>query len=183
MEKGTLVYTCFTSDFLVEDADPWRQEAWDMIKERSDLHFFMITKRIDRLAACVPADWGAGYENVTLCCTIENQERAGYRLPIYREAPIRHKVIICEPLLSAIDLAPYLGDWVEEVVVGGESGYEARPCHYEWVLAIRDQCATHKIDFTFRQTGARFVKEGKLYNINRRFQGAQARRAEINLRF
>ena len=48
---GTMVYTCFTSDFLVEDADIWRQEAWAMIRERQDLRFLMITKRIDRFAA------------------------------------------------------------------------------------------------------------------------------------
>src|SRR5690554_2100360 len=44
---GETVYTCFTSDFFVEDADPWRLQAWQMIRERSDLHFLMITKRID----------------------------------------------------------------------------------------------------------------------------------------
>lgn len=45
--SGTLVYTCFTSDFFVGDADGWRSDAWDMIRQRSDLHFMMITKRID----------------------------------------------------------------------------------------------------------------------------------------
>ncbi len=36
---GTEVMTCFTSDFFVEDADVWRAEAWDMIRERKDLTF------------------------------------------------------------------------------------------------------------------------------------------------
>ena len=39
--SGTFVYTCFTSDFFVEDADAWRTEAWEMIRQRSDLHFLM----------------------------------------------------------------------------------------------------------------------------------------------
>ena len=30
--SGETVYTCFTSDFLLEDADPWRMTAWDMIR-------------------------------------------------------------------------------------------------------------------------------------------------------
>ena len=77
--SGTCIYTCFTSDFLLEDADVWRQDAWAMIRERSDCTFLFITKRIDRLMQCVPSDWGDGYDNVVVCCTVENQERADYR--------------------------------------------------------------------------------------------------------
>lgn len=32
--SGNLVYTCFTSDFLIEDADEWRAEAWEMMRIR-----------------------------------------------------------------------------------------------------------------------------------------------------
>ena len=109
--SGNLVYTCFTSDFLIEDADEWRAEAWEMMRIRQDLRFLFITKRIDRLQQCLPPDWGDGYENVTICCTMENQDRVDYRLPIYREIPIKHKIIICEPLLSRIDFRGELGDW------------------------------------------------------------------------
>lgn len=59
---GSEVATCFTSDFFVEDADEWRTEAWQMIRERSDLTFLMITKRIDRLSVNLPEDWGDGYD-------------------------------------------------------------------------------------------------------------------------
>lgn len=177
---GEMVYTCFSSDFFVEDADEWRGEAWDMIRSRPDLRFLMITKRIDRLQAVVPDDWGEGYDNVTICCTMENQERADYRLPIYRAAPVKHKIIVCEPLLSAVDLSPYLGAWVEQVIVGGESGREARTCHYDWVLGIRRQCVEHGISFRFRQTGARLLKDGRLYRIRRQFQHSQARKAGID---
>lgn len=180
---GSIVYTCFSSDFFVEDADEWRKEAWDMIRTRSDLHFLMITKRIDRLHVNLPEDWGDGYDNVTICCTVENQDRADYRLPIYKAAPIKHKIIICEPIINRIDLSPYLGNWAEEVVVGGESGYDARPCSYDWVLEIREQCIKHNVSFTFRQTGAKLIKDGVLHKIARQFQHSQARKANINLRF
>ena len=63
--SGNLVYTCFTSDFLIEDADEWRAEAWEMMRIRQDLRFLFITKRIDRLQQCLPPDWGDGYDNVT----------------------------------------------------------------------------------------------------------------------
>ncbi|MDD4001782.1 MAG: DUF5131 family protein, partial [Bacteroidales bacterium] len=55
--SGEIVYTCFTSDFFVEGADKWRKEAWEMIKTRSDLIFFIITKRIDRFMVELPEDW------------------------------------------------------------------------------------------------------------------------------
>jgi protein gp37 len=178
---GTLVYTCFTSDFFVIDADLWRTEAWNMIRLRRDLHFLMITKRIDRIQDLLPDDWGDGYEHVTICCTIENQDCADYRLPIYKTAPIKHKILICEPLLERIDLRPYdIGSWVEEVVVGGESGYAARPCHFDWVMDIREVCVENNVSFWFKQTGAKFVKDGKLYTIGRRFQHGQARKADLN---
>lgn len=179
---GTLVYTCFTSDFFVEDADEWRTEAWKMMYQRSDLHFMMITKRIDRLADCLPDDWGDGYENVTICCTVENQVCADYRLPIYRNAPIKHKIIICEPLLEKIDLSIHsIGEWVEQVVAGGESGYEARPCDFDWVMELRRICMENKVEFWFKQTGSKLIKEGKMYSIKRQFQHSQARKAGINV--
>lgn len=42
-----------------------------MIRQRGDLHFLMITKRINRVMECLPADWKDGYDNVTVCCTVE----------------------------------------------------------------------------------------------------------------
>lgn len=149
--SGTMVYTCFTSDFLLKDADELRAEAWEMMKQRNDLNFMFITKRIDRLQDTLPADWGDGYDNVTICCTVENQDRADYRLPIYKSAPIKHKIIICEPLLGQIDLRPYnIGSWAEQVVVGGESGIEARPCNFDWVMKLHHLCIEEKVMFWFK---------------------------------
>lgn len=177
---GETVYTCFTSDFFVQDADKWRAEAWAMISERRDLKFFMITKRIDRFQVSLPEDWGEGYEHVSIAYTVENQAMADYRLPIYKELPIKHKIIICAPLLEKLDLISYLDASVEEVAVGGESGSEARICEYDWVLDIRRQCMEKGVPFCFHQTGARLRKGGKLYRIRREFQHSQARRAGID---
>lgn len=180
--SGSTVYTCFSSDFFIKDADEWRSDAWDMIRERSDLNFLMITKRIERLQECVPSDWGEGYDNVTICCTMENQDRVDSRMPIYKNAPIKHKIIICEPILGAIDLSPYLDLQIEQVVVGGESGYSARPCNFDWVMDIRQQCIDRKIPFWFKQTGSKLIKDGQLFKVARQFQHSQARKANINIK-
>ena len=181
LPAGETVYTCFTSDFFVEDADGWRPQAWEMMRRRGDLNFMMITKRIDRFYECLPRDWGEGYENVMICCTAENQDRANYRLPIYESAPIRHKAIICEPLLCPVNLRPFLGPWIERVVAGGESGPQARICQYDWILSLRAQCIERGVDFYFKQTGYRFVRDGALYHVARRYQHSQALKAGINV--
>lgn len=179
--SGTEIATCFSSDFFVEDADSWRMEAWQMIRERSDLHFLMITKRIDRFCVNLPTDWGDGYENATICCTVENQKRADERLPIFRELPIKRKMIVCTPLLEPIDLEPYLGPWTKQVVAGGESGPEATTCHFEWILSLRESCIRHRVSFWFKQTGSRLMKDGQLYKINYFQEHTQARKAGVNI--
>jgi len=180
LPSGKIVFTCFTSDFLLPDADEWRSECWEMIRLRADCLFLFFTKRIDRLAECLPADWGDGYENVSIGCTVENQDRADYRLPIFNSLPIRHRLIIASPLLESINLSPYLNESTEEVSVGGESGSHARPCRYDWILDIRRQCVEKHIPFRFHQTGAHFIKDGRLYNIRRGHQLVQARKAGID---
>ena len=179
---GKIVFTCFTSDFLLEDADPWRPDCWRMMRQRSDCWFYFFTKRIHRLADCLPPDWGDGYDNVLIGCTVENQDRADYRLPIFRQLPIKHRSIIASPLLERLDLTPYLDDRIEEVATGGESGVEARPCDYDWVLDLRRQCVEKDIPFRFHQTGAYFIKDGRMYRVKRGYQLSQARKAGIDYR-
>lgn len=179
---GQTVYTCFTSDFLLDEADAWRKEAWEMIRMRTDLRFFFITKRIDRLLQVLPPEWGEGFENLAVGCTVENQAAADYRLPLLLDAPLRHKLIVCAPLLGPLDIAKYLGPQIEQVSAGGESGNDARTCDYDWVLGIRRQCIEARVAFTYHQTGARLLKDGRLYRIRRQFQHAQARKAGIDFR-
>ena len=180
LKPEEVIFTCLSSDFFLEEADGWRIEAWKMIRLRTDLHFFIITKRIERFRVSLPEDWKGGYENVTICVTCENQEMADQRLPVLLELPIRHKSVICEPLLERIDLSCILDESIEEVTVGGESGSEARICQYDWVLDIRNQCIPKNISFNFKQTGSRLVKDNRLYRIERKDQLRFAEKAGIN---
>ena len=123
-----------------------------MIRQRPDLHFLFLTKRIGRFPDCIPGDWGKGYENVTVGCTVENQARADERLSIFRSLPIRHKNIICQPMIGPIDLKPEL-ERVERVVVGGEADRDARPLDYDWVLDVRGQCAARRYPSSSASSG------------------------------
>lgn len=174
-----VVYTCFQTDFFIEDADPWRMDVWSFIKERKDLNFLFLTKRIHRLMECVPSDWKDGYDNVIIGVSVENQSMADKRLTLLQQYPIKHKGVVCQPLISAIDLSGYL-DGIDFVTVGGEQGINGRPCDYQWVLDIRQKCIGHNVSFSFRQTGTYFIKEGIRYKVARNHQFAQARKAGID---
>ena len=178
---GEPVYTCMTSDFFLKEADAWRPAAWEMIRQRPDLEFVIITKRILRFLECIPEDWGEGYEHVTVICTCEDQKRAEERLPAFLEVPIRHKKIIHEPMLGPVNISRWLKSGrIEQVICGGESGDEARICDYSWVLDTWRQCVEADVSFHFKQTGARFKKGGRLYHVQRKDQMEQAARAEID---
>ena len=92
-----------------------------MIRIRSDLRFFFITKRIDRLMQVLPPDWGGGYENLAVGCTVENQAMADYRLPLLLDAPLRHKLVICAPLLATGYSAAHAVDVLKKRGVPGTS--------------------------------------------------------------
>lgn len=177
--SGTRVYACMTSDFFLDRADGWRDEAWDIIRSRPDLRFTIITKRIDRVADCLLPDFPEGYGHVTLFATVENQRRADERVPVLAALPFAGKGIICEPMLGPIDFRGNLAG-IGTVICGGESGPEARPLDYAWVLDLRRQCAEAGVRFTFKQTGANFIRDGRRYSIPRKFQHSQAKAADID---
>jgi len=178
--SGKIVATCFATDFFIPEADEWRAEAWTMIRQRFDLEFLILTKRIDRFKVSLPSDWGDGYDNVNIGCTVENQESADYRLPLFNSYPIKRRYIACAPLLEAIDLSPYLSG-MEHVTVGGETGREARVCDYDWVLDIREQCVKAGVTFWFKNTGSFFKRDGVVQKVNPFKQNSFAKELEINI--
>lgn len=179
IKSGQMVYICFNSDFLIEEADAWRVEAWDMIRERSDLNFLFLTKRIERFSIGLPSDFTNAFTHVTVGVSVENQARADERIPLLKAAPITHKMIILQPMLEPIEIEAYLDASIELVVVGGESGKDLRPLDFDWVLSVREQCVRRNVSFEFRQLGSTFIKDGKTYYLNTAQLCAQARKADI----
>jgi protein gp37 len=183
LPEDRTVFVCLSSDFFIAEADPWRDEAWAMIRERSDLFFSIITKRPERIASQLPSDWGRGYDNVQVSCTAENQMEVDHRLPLFLELPIQHKSILHEPLLGPVNLRKILekySDKIEEVSAGGESGPGARLCDYAWIMEIMLQCVEYDVPFRFHQTGSCLRKGRNIYQIERKDQEAQARLAGID---
>ena len=140
------------------------------------------TKRPERIADHLPYD-AYDWDHVTIAVTCENQWAADKRLPIYLALPLRHHSVMIEPMLSAVNLRRYFHDYtgiIESVSVGGESGPDARPCDYSWVLDMHVQCVENGVAFSYHQTGARLIKNGKEYSIPRELQHDQARKAGLD---
>lgn len=182
IRSGETVRVCMTSDFFLEEADPWREEAWAIMRERRDVRFFLLTKRAHRIAACLPPDWGDGWDHVMLNVTCENQRRADERLPILLSIPAKHKGVMCAPFIGPVDLGDALAtDQIEQVVCGGENYDGARPCHFDWVLSLREQCLRCDVTFAFIETGTCFIKDSKRYTIpDKAVQAQMAYRAGVN---
>ena len=162
---GTIISTAFRSDFFIDLADSYRPSVWNIIKEHPNYIFLICTKRVERILECLPADWGAGYDNVVIMVTVENQKRADERLPIFSQIPCKHKWIAAMPLLESINIEQYLTADIEHVEVGGERAPfgKARPLNYDWVVALAQQCNRTNTRMSFMAVGSRFEMNNELF--------------------
>jgi protein gp37 len=95
-KEPTRIFTNSMSDFFIEEADEWRDDAWDVIR-RTPQHIWMIlTKRPERIKECLPEDWGEGWDNVWLGVTVENQ-KCFQKAKLLSEIPATIRFISAEP--------------------------------------------------------------------------------------
>lgn len=164
------VFTCSWSDFFIKEADQWRDDAWEIIRKTPHITYQILTKRIERVADCLPDDWWekGGYDNVWLMTTVENQKRADERIPILKQIPAKLRGLSVEPLLEYVDLSPYFGAPTQNggigwVIVGGESGNDTgewryRPCQIQWIQKVVTDCQRFNVLFFVKQLGTYLAK-------------------------
>jgi protein gp37 len=102
------IFVCSWSDFFIEDADEWRDEAWAIMRAAPQHTYMLLTKRLEPIAERLPDDWGNGYPNVWLGASVENQRVADERIPLLLQLPAAVRFLSCEPLLGAVDLNEYI---------------------------------------------------------------------------
>ena len=182
IKSGERIRICMTSDFFLEEADEWRKEVWNIIKIRSDVEFFILTKRANRILDNLPSDWGDGYDNVMLNVTAENQKRVDERIPLLLDLPAKHKGIMVAPFIGEVHLEKYLQSGkIEQVICGGENYDGSRPCDFEWVKMLSNECRKYNIRFCFIETGTNFIKDGKRYWIPKKsLQSKMAYKSGVN---
>lgn len=182
---GMKIFTCSWSDFFIEDADEWRGDAWEIIRETPEFTYQILTKRPERVLQCLPPDWGEGWKNVWLGVSAENQRRADERISILAEIPAYTKFVSFEPLLGMVNLMnptfckPRPPALLEDVasgffdlfqlpfdwaIIGGESGNETgkygyRECKTEWIEFLLNQCKAGGAKVFVKQLGSHLAKE------------------------
>jgi protein gp37 len=160
IKSGEYLRVCMTSDFFLEEADEWRDEAWDIIKQRQDIVFIFVTKRPERVLKCLRQD--IPLDNIWFHVTCENQERADERIPILLDLPFVHKGVMVAPFVGKVSIAQYLATGqIENVWAGGENYDGARPLFYSWVKLLSDECKNFDVSFSFFETGNVFIKDNK----------------------
>jgi protein gp37 len=168
------IFTCSWSDFFHPAADPWRADAWDVIRAHPDYDWQILTKRPERILDHLPPYWGDGWPHVWLGTSIENR-RYVHRADQLRRVRSAVRFISAEPLLGPLVYDSPL-DWrdapawsdvptgrgyqgpeldlrgVDWLIVGGESGPRHRRLDPTWVRDLRDAAGA--------ASTALFVKQG-----------------------
>lgn len=172
-KEPKLIFTCSWSDWFIDEADEWRPEAWDIIKNTPQHTYQILTKRPERILKCLPGDWGNGYDNVWLGVSVESGEQC-FRIALLEDIPAKIKFVSAEPLIG--DLIDFRNpvrkrleynnydhflDWI---IIGGESGndegkYRYRPCEIEWIEKIIEWCKWQEVPVFVKQLGTHLSNE------------------------
>lgn len=171
------VFCASMADFFEDrpDLDLPRLEFLDVIRQTPHLDWLILTKRPDAVQSALLrafeavmvdggeiATWLAHWldgkppTNVWMGTTVESQEWAQKRLPSLLSIPAARHFVSIEPMLEAVNIAEWLKptaarprlDWV---IVGGESGRNARAMSLLWAISLRTQCATAGVSFFMKQ--------------------------------
>jgi protein gp37 len=110
--------------------------------------FQVLTKRSERLAELAPhLPWP---KNVWMGVSVEDA-RVLHRVADLQSVPAKVRFLSLEPLIGPLESLSL--DGIHWVIVGGESGPQARPMRKEWVKDILRQCRAAKVPFFFKQWG------------------------------
>ena len=154
-KRPSTIFVCSMSDLFHKDVPfEFIDKVFRVIEETPQHNYQILTKRAERMAEYfkirnIP-------ENAWIGVTVENKETK-YRIDHIRHLDATIKFLSCEPLLG--DLEELNLDGINWIIVGGESGSQARPMKEEWVLNIKRQADANNIPFFFKQWGT-WSKDG-----------------------
>lgn len=139
----------------------WRDEALDLISRCKHLDWQILTKRPENVNGMIETSrshsfsdadmWFYANPHVWIGTSVENQEQYDKRSKRLFQVNAAVTFYSMEPLLGPVVI--HENDPVSWVIVGGESGPNARPLNPGWVRSLREQCATAGVPFCFKING------------------------------
>ena len=152
--RGRMIFVNSMSDLFHDGVPNAYIAATAAVMRTASWHVFQVlTKRSGRLRDLLRTTLTAAatQEHIWWGVSVENRRHGLPRIEHLRDSPARVKFLSIEPLLE--DLGPLPLNGIHWVIVGGESGRNARPMSYAWVASIRDQCEEAGVPFFFKQWG------------------------------
>lgn len=98
-------------------------------------------------------------ENIWLGVSVEDQKTADERIPILIQAPASIRFVSYEPALGPVDFSQWLrpagfeNQWLDQIIIGGESGPGARPFYVDWARTAISQCLAAGVAPFMKQVG------------------------------
>ena len=159
-KKPRMIFVNSMSDLFHKDIPTdYVARVFDTMESAGQHMFQVLTKRSSLLRNFVNARYGTDRapDHIWLGVSIESP-KVLVRLTHLQQTNASIRFVSFEPLLTRMGRLALSGiDWA---IVGGESGYGARPIHPDWVRELRDQCLTQGVAFFFKQWGGRTPKAG-----------------------
>jgi protein gp37 len=146
-KKPRLIFVNSMCDLFHDDVPfEYIQKIFEVMNRTRQHVYTVLTKRAARMRELAPhLEWTP---NIMPGVTIESDKYLN-RLDDLKAVPAHMRYIVLEPLLSQIPRLDLTGiDWV---IVGGESGRNARPMDANWVREIRDWTLAQDTAFWFKQ--------------------------------
>ena len=148
-KKPRMIFVNSMSDLFHQDVPlEFIQKVFGVMRQASWHTYQVLTKRSSRLCEVNEfVDWPV---NVWMGVSVENSDYA-FRIDHLRQTGAHVRFLSLEPLLGPL---PHVNlEGIGWVIVGGESGPNARPMKKEWVIDIKEQCQSADIPFFFKQWG------------------------------
>jgi len=174
--KSKVVFVNSMSDLFHEEVPAaFIKQVFEVMTDNPQHVFQVLTKRTERLLKLnSELKWS---HNIWMGVSIEN-EGVNYRMDFLRQTRAKVKFLSLEPLIGPL---PKMNlNKINWVIVGGESGFKARPMRSEWVVDIQKQCEKQQVKFFFKQWGGKNKKAaGRMLN-GRTYDEMPEIRSQIN---
>jgi len=167
LKEPSKIFVSSLTDVFIEDIDNFRDEMWNIIRYCPQHTFQILTKRPERIAKCLPPDWGHGWDNVWIGTSVGSQGSSHRIADIIMQTTkvnINQMFLSLEPLHSEVIIDHKLLALFDWVIVGGESGnetgkYRYRPCEIQWIERIVNDCKALEVPVFVKQLGTHLAKE------------------------